>query len=47
VALLEIHWPTSRTTQAFKNIAADQAILVTEFAKDYEKLDWKPLPAPK
>ena len=32
IALLEIHWPTSGTTQIFRDIAADQAIEVTEFA---------------
>ncbi len=32
VAVLEIHWPTSGTTQVFRDIAADQAIEVTEFA---------------
>jgi hypothetical protein len=47
VALLEIHWPTSGTTQVFRDIAADQAIEITEFANDYRKLDWKPIPAPK
>ncbi len=47
VAVLEIYWPTSGTTQTFHDIAADQAIEVTEFAKDYRKLDWKPIPAPK
>jgi hypothetical protein len=47
VALLEVHWPTSGTTQVFRDIAADQAIEVTEFAKDYRKLDWKPIPAPR
>ncbi len=47
VAVLEVHWPTSGTTQVFKDIAADQAIEVTEFANDYRKLDWKPIPAPK
>ena len=31
---LEIHWPTSGTTQVFRDIAADQAIEVTEFAAD-------------
>ena len=44
---LEIHWPTSGTTQVFRDIAADQAIEVTEFAKDYRKLDWKPVPRPE
>jgi hypothetical protein len=47
VAVLEVHWPTSGTTQIFRDIAADQAIEVTEFAKDYRKLDWKPIPPPR
>jgi hypothetical protein len=47
VAVLEIHWPTSGTTQVFRDIKADQAIEVTEFADSYRTLDWKPLPAPK
>jgi hypothetical protein len=47
VALLEIHWPTSNTTQVFRDIAVDQAIEVTEFAPDYRKLNWTPLPLPK
>ena len=44
VARLEIHWPTSGTTQVFSEIAADQAIEVTELAETYRSLDWKPLP---
>ena len=47
IAVLEIHWPTSGTTQTFRDISADQAIEVVEFAKDYRKLEWKPIPAPK
>jgi hypothetical protein len=47
VALLEIHWPTSGTTQVFRNIAADQAIEVTEFADSYRPLAWRPLPQPE
>jgi hypothetical protein len=43
VAELEIHWPTSGTTQIFHHVAVNQAIEVTEFAKDYRKLDWKPI----
>jgi len=46
VATLEIHWPTSRTTQVFREVAVDQAIEVTEFAADYRKLNWKRLSAP-
>ena len=47
MALLEIHWPTSGTTQVFRDIAADQAIEVTEFADSFRRLEWKPLPPPE
>jgi tetratricopeptide (TPR) repeat protein len=47
VAALEIHWPTSGTTQVFRDIPADQAIEVTEFAGSYRPLSWKPLPRPE
>jgi prepilin-type N-terminal cleavage/methylation domain-containing protein len=47
VALLEIHWPTSGTTQTFRDIAADQAIEATEFAESYRPLGWKPIPPPE
>lgn len=47
VAVLEVHWPTSGTTQVFHDLAAGQAIEVTEFAKDYRVLDRKPIPMPK
>jgi transposase len=46
VALLEISWPTSGTTQVFHDVAVNQAIEVTEFAVNYRRLDWKPVPAP-
>jgi hypothetical protein len=46
VAVLEIDWPTSGTTQVFRDVAVNQAIEVTEFAPDYRRLDWKPLPSP-
>ena len=47
VALLEIYWPTSGTTQVFKDVAVNQALEVTEFANEYRKLDWKPIVLPK
>jgi hypothetical protein len=47
VATLEIYWPTSGTTQVFHDVDVNQAVEITEFAKDYRKLDWKPLPRPK
>ncbi|HEY7312617.1 MAG TPA: CRTAC1 family protein [Gemmataceae bacterium] len=47
IAELEIRWPTSGTTQVFRDVAVNQAIEVTEFAADYRKLDWKPIALPK
>ncbi len=47
VAQLEIHWPTSGTTQIFRDLAVDQAIEVTEFATEYRRLNWTPIPLPK
>ena len=47
VALLEIYWPTSGTTQVFRDIAVNQGVVVTEFAKDYQKRSWKPIALPK
>ncbi|HWB10753.1 MAG TPA: CRTAC1 family protein [Pirellulales bacterium] len=40
---LEVYWPTSGTTQVFRDLAADRAVRVTEFANDYEVLDRKPI----
>jgi hypothetical protein len=47
VARVEIYWPTSKTTQVFQNVAADQAIEITEFANDYRKLNWTRIAVPK
>ena len=47
IAVLEIQWPTSHTTQVFHDITADQAIEITEFAEAYRKLDWKAIPTPQ
>lgn len=47
IAALEVFWPTSQTKQVFRDIAVDQAIEVVEFATDYRRLDWKPIPVPK
>jgi hypothetical protein len=43
VASLEIHWPTSGTTQVFRDIAVDQAIEIAEFADGYRRLEWSPI----
>jgi hypothetical protein len=47
VALLEITWPTSGTTQVFRDVAAGQTIEVTEFAETYRALPRKRVPLPK
>lgn len=47
VATLEIYWPTSQTKQEFHDIGVNQAIEITEFAKDYRKLNWTPISLPK
>jgi hypothetical protein len=46
IARLEIHWPVSRTTQVFHDIAADQAISINELAESYQVLHIKPLAPP-
>ena len=40
---LDIYWPTSGTTQVFRDLAVDKSIEVAEFAEDYRVLDWKPI----
>jgi hypothetical protein len=47
VATLEIFWPTSGTTQVFRDVTVNQAVEVTEFARDYRKLNWTRVPVPK
>jgi hypothetical protein len=47
VAVLEVHWPTSGTTQVFHDIPADQAIEVTEQTDTIRPLNWKPIPMVK
>ncbi len=47
IATLEVHWPTSNTTQLFKDVEINQAIEITEFAPAFQKLNWKPMAVPK
>jgi hypothetical protein len=47
VAELEIAWPTSRTTQTFRDVAADQMIVVQEGAASFERVSQSPLPLPR
>ena len=44
---MEIFWPTSGTTQAFRDVAINQAIAITEFDQEVRKLNWKPISIPK
>ncbi len=46
IELLEVHWPTSGKTQLFRDLAADQAIQVTEFDDQFRILPRKPVPQP-
>jgi hypothetical protein len=43
---LEIYWPTSQTTQVFRNLDVNQAIEVTELASDFRKLNWPRINVP-
>jgi hypothetical protein len=46
VSRLTVNWPTSKTSQTFRDIAADQAIAITEGTDRYEVLRQRPLPLP-
>jgi hypothetical protein len=43
---LEIHWPTSGTTQVFHDLAVDQSLEIAEFAETPRRLNWSPIPLP-
>jgi hypothetical protein len=43
IARLEVHWPTSRTTQVFTGVAVNQAVEIKEFDQDFRRLNWKPI----
>ncbi len=47
IETLEVYWPASRTTQVFRDMAADQAIEVTEFEPTYRRLGWTRVPFPR
>jgi len=47
VALLEVFWPTSGTTQVFRDVPVKQFIEITEFATDYKKKEVKQIAIPK
>jgi hypothetical protein len=43
IAELEIHWPTSRTTQIFRDVGVNQSLAVIEGADQYHQLESKPI----
>jgi hypothetical protein len=47
VASLKVFWPTSQTTQVFRDIDVNQGVVITEFEKDYRKRTWKPIAVPE
>jgi hypothetical protein len=47
IDLLEVYWPTSKTTQTFRNLDANQAIEITEFAETYRRREYRPISLPK
>jgi FG-GAP-like repeat/ASPIC and UnbV len=47
VATLEIYWPTSKTTQVFRDVPVDQSIEIVEFSENYRRLESKPIPLPE
>ena len=47
VAVLEVYWPTSGTTQVFRDVPANRAIEITEFATEYKDITRKPIPLPR
>ena len=47
VAELEVYWPTSGTTQVFRNIPAGKYLEITELAPTYRTREFHPIPLPK
>ena len=43
---ITVSWPTSRTTQSFRDIAADQTIEITEGTATYQALRQRPPSSP-
>jgi ASPIC and UnbV len=43
---LTVSWPTSKTTETFRDLAADQAIEITEGSDSFKVHHQPPLPSP-
>lgn len=46
VALVEVYWPTSRTTQVFRDVKANQGIVITEGDDALKARNWRPILIP-
>jgi len=47
IAILEVYWPTSDTTQVFRDLPVNRGIEITEFATVYRTRDYTPIAVPK
>ena len=47
VAELEVFWPTSNTTQVFKDVAVNQGIEMKESVAAFREREYRPIPLPK
>jgi hypothetical protein len=47
ITSVEVVWPTSGTTQVFREVAVDQAIEIAEFDTRYRPLKWTRVPLPR
>ncbi len=47
IAELQIDWPTSATTQVFRDLAVNQAIEITEFEKEYKVVPYPVIALPE
>ncbi|MFO0863792.1 MAG: CRTAC1 family protein [Gemmataceae bacterium] len=47
VAKVEVYWPTSRTTQVFRDISVDRGLVITEFSDTPQSRTWSPIALPK
>jgi hypothetical protein len=43
---IEVHWPTSGTTQVFQNVPINQVIQITELESDYQIVTPQPIALP-
>jgi hypothetical protein len=46
IATLEVHWPTSGTTQVFRDVKANQALRIVELVDKLEPREYRPIPLP-